>query len=137
MIKNGRTLWRLMAGSVAICIASVALTGCGGHSGAAGKPAHYISRESDDDELDNVLKFDSRVDSYEKDGERLIIHVNDSWTSSPPGIQEFALGQWLQKWHSNNGDEVVVQSSGDDVARASTEHGIEFVKRAVEEEEGS
>ena len=69
------------------------LYGCGGDSPHTGNAANeYPAGVSED--VEQQLKYDARVESFEPDGEDLVVNVNDSWASSPQGMQERAVGQW-------------------------------------------
>jgi hypothetical protein len=70
--------------------------GCGGDSHQTGATAKYPAGISED--IEQQLKYDARVESFEPNGEELIVNVNDSWLHSPPGMRERALGQWYSLW---------------------------------------
>ena len=69
------------------------------------------------EDIEQQLKYDSRVDSSEPGDENLIVNVNDSWASSPQGMQERAVGQWYSLWHAQHSSgKVIVKHNGDAVA---------------------
>jgi len=68
------------------------------------------------EDIEQQLKYDSRVDSSEPGDENLIVNVNDSWASSPQGMQERAVGQWYSLWHTQHSGSVIVKHNGNPVA---------------------
>ncbi|HTG17197.1 MAG TPA: hypothetical protein VK747_18240 [Blastocatellia bacterium] len=93
--------------------------GCGSDATSAGSSAkEYPAGVSED--VEKQLKYDARVESFEpdgEDGENLVVNVNDSWASSPQGMQERAVGQWYSLWHAqHSGGKVIVKHNGNPVA---------------------
>src|SRR5215470_3431786 len=72
------------------------------------------------EDVEKQLKYDARVQDYETDGDKLIVNVNQAWISSPPGMQERAVGQWYTLWQNSHGGkqqkgpQVVVRYDGND-----------------------
>lgn len=95
--------------------------GCGSDSHQTSSAAKYPTGISED--VEQQLKYDSRVDSFEASGEDLIVDVNDAWLNSPPGMQERSVGQWYSMWHSNHSGAVIVQHDGNKVASWTSESG--------------
>src|SRR5690242_19059645 len=56
--------------------------------------------------VEQQLKYDARVDSFESGDADLTVNVNDAWLNSPPGMQERSVGQWYALWHSNHSGSV-------------------------------
>jgi hypothetical protein len=114
--------------------------GCGGQVSPSGPSSQYVElgKNASGQEVEKLLKFDSRVRDFEIDGDRLIVNVNQYWMGSPPGMQQQALGQWLSSWQAERSEdgkvpkglEVVVRFEDKDVARATPERGIEFITQA-------
>src|SRR5262249_8570086 len=48
--------------------------------------------------IEQTLKFDSRVQDFDTDGDKLTVNVNESWMKSPQGLQERAIDGWLSGW---------------------------------------
>lgn len=97
-------------------------SGCGGDSHETGAAEKYPEGISED--IEQQLKYDARVDSFDtSSGEDLIVDVNDSWLSSPPGMQERSVGQWYSMWHSNHSGKVIVQHDGNKIASWTSESG--------------
>lgn len=92
------------------------------HTGTADKYPAGISED-----IDQQLKYDARVDSFEPDGEDLIVNVNDTWLHSPPGIRERALGHWYSLWQPGHGSasKIVVKFDGNEVERWTAEKGYQ------------
>jgi hypothetical protein len=94
-------------------------------------PPANVSNQS----VEQTLKFDSRVQDFDTDGDKLTVNVNDSWMKSPPGLQERAVDGWLAGWKSERaadggsapkGLTVVVKYDGNDVAKGTLDRGIEL-----------
>lgn len=95
--------------------------GCGSESPQTGTAAKYPSGISED--IEQQLKYDARVDSFEPGDADLIVNVNDAWLNSPPGMQERSVGQWYSMWHSNHSGSVIVQHDGNKIASWTSESG--------------
>ena len=114
-----RALWTL---SLAVMFFAF---GCGSDSPHSSGGANYPTGISDD--IEQQLKYDARVDSFEPAGEDLIVNVNQSWMNSPPGIRERALGQWYGLWkdaHSKT-SKILVKFDGNEVERWTAEKGYQ------------
>lgn len=99
----------------AIALGSVLLAyGCGSDSQQASNPAKYPTGISED--IEQQLKYDARVDSFDLSGDNLVVNVNDAWLNSPPGMQERSVGQWYSLWHTNHSGGVEVQHDGNKIA---------------------
>ena len=110
------------------------LYSCGGdytHTGNAANEYPAGVRE----DVEQQLKYDARVESFEPDGEDLVVNVNDSWASSPQGMQERAVGQWYRLWSAQHGGKVIVQYEGNRVASWSGEGYKPEKPRSSEDEE--
>jgi hypothetical protein len=106
---------------LAIILGSTLLiNGCGGDASPEGTSAGYPAGVSED--IEQQLKYDSRVEAFEPDdSENLVVEVNDSWVSSPEGMQERAAGQWYALWHAGHSGKVIVKYDGNVVATCSAE----------------
>ena len=114
-----RVAWMVLLAAVLFAF------GCGGDSKQTGSAAKYPTGISED--IEQQLKYDARVDSFDPDGEDLIVNVNDTWLHSPPGIRERALGQWYSLWgpaHSSS-SKIVVKYEGDEVESFTAEKGYQ------------
>ena len=137
-VMGGRRI-RIAAGmGILIGAVSLGMASCGGGSenntSSIVAPAN-VSNQS----VEETLKFDSRVQDYDTDGDKLIVNVNDSWMKSPPGLQERAVDGWFSGWKTERagdggsvpkGVAVLVKYDGNEVARATPEHGIEIAGKA-------
>jgi hypothetical protein len=110
-----RTLWMAALGAMLFA------HGCGSASREGGSTAKYPTGISDD--IQQQLKYDARVDTFEAGDSDLTVNVNDAWLNSPPGMQERSTGQWYSLWHSNHGGKVIVQHDGNQVASWSSDSG--------------
>lgn len=99
--------------------------GCGSDSQPSSTGANYPAGISDD--IGQQLKYDARVDSFDADGEDLIVNVNDSWMHSPPGMRERALGQWYSLWQGTHSktSKILVKFDGNEVERWTAEKGYQ------------
>lgn len=96
--------------------------GCGSDSHEMGSAANYPAGISED--IEQQLKYDARVESFDTSGEDLIVNVNEAWLSSPPGMQERSVGLWYSMWHSNHKGSVIVQHDGNKIASWTSENGF-------------
>jgi hypothetical protein len=134
-IRSGIMLQRAMY-VLALCAILFAY-GCGSDSHQTGTSEKYPAGISED--IAQQLKYDARVDSFDPEGEDLVVHVNDAWLQSPPGIRERALGQWYSLWRPSHSaaSNVVVKFEGNEVERWSSEKGYQpAAKEAKEPSEG-
>jgi hypothetical protein len=90
-------IWVLAIGAMLFASA------CGGDDTATNNTRQYPTGISDD--IYKQLKYDARVQDYEEQGNTLIVNVNDSWMTSPPGMRERALGQWYGLWRNAHGNQ--------------------------------
>jgi len=114
-------------GTVWIILLSPALfaAGCGSDSHHTSAAAKYPAGISED--IDQLLKYDARVDSVEPNGEDLIVNVNDTWMHSPPGMRERALGHWYSLWQPahSSASKIVVKFDGNEVETWTAEKGYQ------------
>ena len=96
--------------------------GCASDSHETGSATNYPSGISED--IEQQLKYDARVDSFETSDENLTVNVNDAWLSSPPGMQERSVGQWYSMWHPNHRGGVIVQHDGNKIASWTSDSGF-------------
>ncbi len=90
--------------------------------------------------IDDELKGDARVESFETDGGTLVVNVNNSWVSSGHGMREQALGKWFKLWSSANSGgsvRVLVKYEGDDVATWTGDKGYQPVAKPKESDESA
>ena len=128
-----------------VLMGSLLVASCGGGGEATGIKAPSPSANVSGDDVEKSLKFDSRVQDFDTDGDKLTVNVNEHWTSSPVGMQERALKKWFADWQGaragDNGKPpkdvtVVVKYDGNDVARATIDKGIEFLNKPKPGKEG-
>ncbi len=117
-IKRG-AVWAVLLAAM------LSAVGCGSDSQQTSTAAKYPAGISED--IDKQLKYDARVDSFEPDGEDLIVNVNDAWLHSPPGMRERALGQWYSLWQPahSSASKIVVRFDGSEVERWTAEKGYQ------------
>ncbi|HWP41710.1 MAG TPA: hypothetical protein VNO14_00645 [Blastocatellia bacterium] len=118
-----------------ICVMLVSLA-CGGERHLSSNAPEYPAGSVSQQDIERNLKHDARVEGFEVDGDKLIVNVNQAWTSSPPGLQQRAVGQWFGMWkaaQSKNTVEVIVRHDGADVARWTGEDGYRPVSARARE----
>lgn len=116
---NRRTVRRAVL--MVVMAAMLFAFGCGSESQKTGNAAKYPAGISDN--VEQQLKYDARVDSFDASGDTLTVNVNDAWLNSPPGMQERSVGQWYTLWHSSHTGDVVVQHDGNKVASWTKDGG--------------
>ncbi|HXU37704.1 MAG TPA: hypothetical protein VN937_15185 [Blastocatellia bacterium] len=120
------SLWLLITGAMILA------SGCGGDSQHSGTATKYPTGVSPD--VEQQLKYDARVESYDTSGDTLTVNVNEGWLNSPPGMQERSVGQWFTLWHSNHSGGVVVQHDGNKVASWTNDGGYKPETKSKSEE---
>jgi hypothetical protein len=123
------SLWFIALGAMILAL------GCGGDSQKTGTAAKYPTGISED--VEQQLKYDARVDSYDTSGDTLTVNVNDAWLNSPPGMQERSVGQWYTLWHSSHSGGVVVQHDGNKVASWTNDGGYKPETKSKSDESHS
>lgn len=110
---------------VVLLAAMLSVVGCGSDSQPTSTATKYPAGISED--VEQQLKYDARVDSFEPDGEDLIVNVNETWLHSPPGMRERALGQWYSMWQPahSSASKIVVRFDGTEVERWTAEKGYQ------------
>jgi hypothetical protein len=98
---------------------------CGGNGGESTNASHYPTGISED--LDQVLKYDARVQDSREEGDKLVVTVNEAWMSQPQGLQERAMGHWFALWKTSHGDKgkIVVEYGGDEVGSYTADKGFQ------------
>jgi hypothetical protein len=98
---------------------------CGGDHAPTNTSPQYPTGVGND--IEKQLKYDARVQDYDQDGNTLVVNVNDSWMSSPPGMRERALGQWYSLWQAAHGgnSKIVVKHEGTEVDIWTGEKGYQ------------
>ena len=128
--------FRLRVVTLSLALGSMLfIQACGGDASQPdSSAAAYPAGVSED--IEQQLKYDARVESFEPDGEDLVVNVNDSWASSPQGMQERAVGQWYSLWHAEHSGKLIVKHNGNPVASWSGE-GYKPEKPETSEDEAS
>ncbi len=98
-----------------VLIALILMAACGGHLETSGPAAQFPEGSVTNEDVEKLLKFDARVQDFEMDGNKLVVNVNQSWLSSPPGIQERAMGKWYGYWQAAHGGSAAKPQKGVDV----------------------
>ena len=125
---------------ITLITAVLLMAGCsGGDSQSNGHAGLYSPGSKTDEDVDKELKFDARVENYSAEGDKLVVNVNASFASAPPGIQQRALGHWYSLWQAARTPqnskpqkdlEVVVHFEGNELARWTRDEGFKPVQRA-------
>ncbi len=123
--ENGSISWsRTLAWVIAIS-AMLFVVACGGDHNPTNTSPQYPTGIGND--IEKQLKYDARVQDFQPDGNTLIVNVNDSWMSSPPGMRQRALGQWYSLWQAakGNNSKIVVRHQGTEVDTWTAEKGYQ------------
>ncbi|MGA9773840.1 MAG: hypothetical protein WBV94_32720 [Blastocatellia bacterium] len=98
---------------------------CGGGHAPTNTSPQYPTGIGND--IEKQLKYDARVQDFQPDGNTLVVNVNDSWMSSPPGMRQRALGQWYSLWQASHGNnsKIVVKHQGTEVDIWTAEKGYQ------------
>lgn len=115
---------RLLSSVIILGIALLAVACGGGHTATSTSPQYPTGVGND---IEKQLKYDARVQDYQPDGNTLVVNVNDSWMSSPPGMRQRALGQWYSLWQAAHGNssKIVVKHQGTEVDTWTAEKGYQ------------
>jgi len=136
-VPTGHRIGRLSILGGFILALALAASSCGGgteNNTSSIVPPANVSNQN----VEDTLKFDSRVQDFDTDGDKLIVNVNESWMKSPPGLQERSVDGWFSGWKTERaggggsvpkGVAVVVKYDTNEVARATAEHGIELLQK--------
>jgi hypothetical protein len=135
---RGHRLGRVVALGGFILVMAFGLTSCG--SGSENNTSSIVPPANvNNQSVEQTLKFDSRVQDFDTDGDKLTVNVNDSWMKSPPGLQERAVDGWFSGWKTERAGDggsvpkgltVSVKYDGNEVAKATPDHGIELLGAA-------
>src|SRR5262245_57300111 len=79
---------------------SLSLLACGGESSSPKPTGQYQAGSKSQDDVESLLKADSRVENFETAGNTLTVNVNQSFTSAPYGMQQRALWNWYNTWQA-------------------------------------
>jgi hypothetical protein len=124
---------------ISVITAILLMAGCAAESQSNGHVGLYAPGSKTDEDVDRELKFDARVQSYTAEGDKLVVNVNESFASAPPGIQQRALGHWYSLWQAARTPqnskpqkdlEVVVRFEGNELAKWTRDEGFKPVQRA-------
>lgn len=117
----------------AIMILSLVSAACGGDSVHMGATSNYPPGSITTEEMERRLKFDARVEDFKYEGNGLVVDVTEAWVTSPPGIQERALGEWFGMLHATkasadgktpDGLKVIARHQGSEVATWTPQEGF-------------
>lgn len=130
--KSGR--WRGALAS--LLTATLFAFGCGSDSQHKGAEAKYPTGISED--IKEQLKYDARVDSFDAEGDDLIVNVNETWLHAPPGMRERALGQWYSLWRPGHAptSKIIVKRDGNEVETWTADKGYQPTSEKKESAEG-
>lgn len=106
---------------IVLMMAAIFSFGCGNDSNQTTTSAKYPTGVSED--VEQQLKYDARVDSYDASGDTLTVNVNHQWLNSPPGMQERSAGQWYSLWHAGHNGGVTIQHDGNKIASWTNDRG--------------
>ncbi len=140
--KGSETRLTLLLLAFGLLLSSV---GCGVHSMAGSPVAQFPDGAVTSSDVEKLLKYDARVKDFSMNGNKLVVEVNSSWMTSPPGIQERVTGQWYGQWQAANGGtakspkkdvSVLITNEGADIAQWTTD-GFKPVAKIKAQEEAA
>lgn len=111
---------------------------CGNNAAPTKISGQYQAGSKTQADLESLLKADARVEDFSTEGDKLIVNVNEAFTSQPYGLQQRALGEWHNVWQAaNNGSKnatVIAQNSGNEIAKWTASEGYKpkVVEKAKE-----
>jgi hypothetical protein len=89
-------------------------------------------------DVEKILKYDSRVQAFDTDGNKLVVDVNKEFVQSPVGMQQRAVDGWWVQWKAQQagpdgkapaGAAVEVKYDGNTISRATQDKGVEVLAR--------
>lgn len=130
-----RNHWQAVSWFVLLTV-SIFSIACSSDSGAVKQLGRYEAGSKTQSDLEALLKADARVQDYSTEGEKLIVNVNQAFTSQPYGLQLRALDQWHNVWQAaNSGSKnatVIAQSNGEEIAKFTASEGYKPKPKAKE-----
>jgi hypothetical protein len=117
LLMIARSAFAIMrkASILPLLITLLLMAACSSQMETGGPAAQFPEGSVTNEDVENLLKFDARVQDFEMDGNKLIVNVNQAWVSSPPGIQERAMGRWYGYWQAAHGGNANKLQKGVDV----------------------
>jgi hypothetical protein len=97
-------------------------------------------------EVEKTLKYDSRVQDFDTDGDKLVVEVNKGWVDSPTGMQQRALDGWFVQWKAEHAGPdgkapkaiaVEVKYDGNVISRATPDKGVEILAKPATKSENT
>ncbi|HUK90265.1 MAG TPA: hypothetical protein VLZ81_07680 [Blastocatellia bacterium] len=133
--RRGRAATSLALGLILVCCLGGASCGTTPETATHSViPPANISNQ----DVEKTLKYDSRVQDFDADGNKLVVNVNQQFVQSPTGIQQRALDGWFVQWKAEHagsdgkapaGTAVEVKFDGNLISRATDDKGIEILAR--------
>src|SRR5580692_6219049 len=91
----------VMLATVLILGSSLMSASCGGSTQA---PQSIVPPANiGDQDVEKTLKYDSRVQDFDTDGDKLVVNVNQFFVSPPGGIQLRTPDGWFKQWKTEQG----------------------------------
>jgi hypothetical protein len=121
--------------TVLILGSSVIFSSCGGSTQA--RQTIVPPANIGDQQVEKTLKYDSRVQDFDTDGDKLVVNVNQFFITSPVGIQQRTLDGWFKQWRTEHGGDqkasasvsVEVKYDGNTISRATPSNGVEILAK--------
>ena len=123
---------------VAIIFASVMFIGCGGGGEPAKQQGMYAAGSKTEKDLEDMLKADARVESYDLQGDKLTVNVKPTLAEAPIGLQQRALWNWYNTLQAarNGSKNVSVEALHEGTKVASWSAGEGFKPPAQAKKKG-
>ncbi len=124
---------------VSIIFTSLLLIGCGGGHEATKQQGMYAAGSKTEKDLEEMLKGDARVDSYDLQDDKLTVNIKPTLAEAPIGLQQRAVWNWYNTLQAarNGSKNVSVEAlhEGTKVASWTAKDGFKVPVQAKKEGE--
>lgn len=122
-----------------VIVAAMLFIGCSGGHEPTKQQGMYTAGSKTEKDLEDMLKADARVDSYDLQGDKLTVNIKPTLAQAPIGLQQRAVWNWyntLQAAH-NGSKNVAVEAlyEGTKIASWSASEGFKLPAQAKKEGE--
>ena len=122
-----------------IIFTTMFIIGCGGGHEPTKQQGMYAAGSKTEKDLEEMLKADARVDSYDLQGDKLTVNIKPTLAEAPIGLQQRAVWSWYNTLQAarNGSKNVAVDAlaEGTKVASWSANEGFKLPAQAKKEGE--
>jgi hypothetical protein len=121
-----------------ILFTAMLLVGCGGGHEPSKQQGMYAAGSKTEKDLEELLKADARVDSYDLQGDKLTVNIKPTLAEAPIGLQQRAVWNWYNTLQAarNGSKNVSVEALAEGTKVASWTAGDGFKVPAQAKKEG-